>query len=287
MPKIVVIGSFNMDLITYVQRIPQLGETVTDGQFQTAHGGKGSNQAVGAARLAADVSFIACIGDDGFGNDALALWQAEGIDAQVQIVQTPTGIASILVDEKGENIIAVAPGANRQLTIAHVDALESRIAEADVLMAQLEIPLEVVEHVFTLAKRHNTKILLNPAPVRKGLEPLIALADIITPNETEAEQLGKLPSEKMIVTTLGGDGAAWRTGGKEGRVPAYKVEVVDTVGGGDAFNAGLAVAIAEGKDLAAAVQFANAVAALSVTKKGAAASMPKREEVEAFINQNH
>jgi ribokinase len=286
MPKIVVIGSFNMDLITYVQRIPQLGETVTDGQFHTAHGGKGSNQAVGAARLAAEVTFIACIGDDGFGKDALALWQGEGIDAQVQIVQTPTGIASILVDEQGENIIAVAPGANRQLTSAHVDALENRIAETDILMAQLEIPLEVAEHAFSLAKRHNTKILLNPAPVRKGLERLIELADIITPNETEAEQLGNLPTEKMIVTTLGGDGAAWRRGGKEGRVPAYKVEVVDTVGGGDAFNAGLAVAIAEGKDLPDAVKFANAVAALSVTKKGAAASMPKREEVEAFIKKH-
>jgi ribokinase len=286
MPKILVLGSFNMDLITYVQRIPQIGETITDGLFQTAHGGKGSNQAVGAARLGADVSFIGCIGEDGFGRDALALWQVEGIDAQVQKVSEATGIASILVDANGENIIAVAPGANRQLTKSHIDSLESRIAEADVLMAQLEIPLDVIEYAFTLAKRHNTLIQLNPAPVRKGLEPLIALADIVTPNETEAQQLGNLPSEKRIVTTLGGEGAHWREDGKEGRVPAYKVQVVDTVGGGDAFNAGLAVALGEGKSLPDAVQFANAVAALSVTRKGAASSMPKRDEVEAFI-KNH
>jgi ribokinase len=285
MPKILVLGSFNMDLITYLQRIPQLGETVTDGQFQTAPGGKGSNQAVGAARLGADVTFIGCIGDDGFGRDGLALWQAEGIDAQVQKGSEATGIASILVDAKGENIIAVAPGANRQLTKNHIDSLEQRIAEADVLMAQLEIPLEVIEYALTIAKRHNTLIQLNPAPVRKGLEALIKLADIITPNETEAEQLGKLSAEKRIVTTLGGEGAVWREGEKTGKVPAYKVQVVDTVGAGDAFNAGLAVALAEGKNLPDAVQFANAVAALSVTRKGAASSMPRREEVEAFIKR--
>lgn len=283
MPKIVVLGSFNMDLITYLKRIPQLGETVTDGQFQTAHGGKGSNQAVGVARLGADVTFIGSIGEDGFGRDALSLWKTEGIDAQVQISEEATGIASILVDEHGENIIAVAPGANRKLTIAHIESLESCIAEADVLMVQLEIPLEVIETAFKIAKRHNTLIQLNPAPVRQGLENLIALADIITPNETEAAQLGNLPADKIIVTTLGGDGAAWNKGDKKGRVPAYKVEVVDTVGGGDAFNAGLAVAMAEGKELPDAVAFANAVAALAVTKKGAAASMPKRSEVDSFL----
>ena len=170
MPKIVVLGSFNMDLITYMQRIPQLGETVTDGQFQTAHGGKGSNQAVAAARLGAEVTFIGCIGEDGFGREALALWKAEGIEAKVQISEAATGIASIMVDAQGENIIAVAAGANHQLSSAHIASLENEIASADILMAQLEIPLDIVQIAFELAKRHNIKILLNPAPARQGLE---------------------------------------------------------------------------------------------------------------------
>lgn len=285
MAKIVVIGSFNMDLITYVERIPSIGETVTDGELITMAGGKGSNQAVGAARLGANVTMIVCVGDDQFSKAAFALWQSDNINTDYvkQAKNTATGTASILVDANGENMIAVAPGANRELTTQDVDAAENVIAEADILMAQLEIPLEVVEYAFEIARKHNTKTLLNPAPVRAGLEKIIQLADIITPNEGEAQMLGTLPADKIVVTTLGSDGASWNHRNDKGRVPAFDVTAIDTVGGGDAFNAGLAVAIAEGQSLAQALRFANAVAAIAVTRKGAAASMPSRDEIEPIL----
>lgn len=289
MTKIVVLGSFNMDLITYVQRIPKIGETVTDGEFHTLPGGKGSNQAVGAARLGADVTFIACVGDDQFAQSAFDLWQAENIttDFVRREKNSATGTASILVDAQGENIIAVAPGANRQLTKADIDKAENAIAQADIILAQLEIPLNIIEYAFQIAKKHHVRTLLNPAPVRDGLEFVISLADVLTPNEGEANALGQLPDDKIVVTTLGSKGAKWSTGFKQGIVPAIEVEAVDTVGGGDAFNAGLAVALSEGETLDAAVQFANTVAAIAVTRKGAAASMPTRKEVEKFSQQNH
>lgn len=285
MVKIVVLGSFNMDLITYVERIPNLGETITDGTLKTLHGGKGSNQAVAASRLGADVSFIGCVGDDQFAQEAYDLWQAENINTDYvrQVENIATGTASILVDAQGENMIAVAPGANRELQQSDILSAEKRIAEADIIMAQLEIPLDIVEFAFEIAKKHATKTLLNPAPVRDGLESLLELADIITPNEGEAQTLGDLPADKIIVTTLGSKGAKWQEGEKSAIVSAYEVEAIDTVGGGDAFNAGLAVAIAEGKSLETAVKFANAVAGLAVTKRGAAASMPTRAEVEGFL----
>ena len=284
MVKIVVLGSFNMDLVTYVERIPNLGETVTDGTLHTLHGGKGSNQAVAAARLGADVTFIGCVGDDQFAQEAYDLWQKEGINTDYvrQAENIATGTASILVDANGENMIAVAPGANRELQKSDVLAAEDAIANADILMAQLEVPLDVVEFAFEIAQKHQTTILLNPAPVRDGLEKLIHLADIITPNEGEAQALGDLPPDKIIVTTLGSKGARWHNQNQSGIVSAFKVEAIDTVGGGDAFNAGLAVALAEEKSLEDAVKFANAVAGLAVTKRGATASMPTRSEVDAF-----
>ena len=285
MVKIVVLGSFNMDLVTYVERIPNIGETVTDGTLHTLHGGKGSNQAVATARLGAEVSFIGCVGDDQFAQEAYDLWAKEGINTQHvrQVANIATGTASILVDAKGENIIAVAPGANREPQTSDILEAEAEIVQADILMAQLEVPLEIVEFAFEIAKKHGTKTLLNPAPVRDGLENLLNSADIITPNEGEAQALGELPEDKIIVTTLGSKGARWQKNNETGVVSAFKVEAIDTVGGGDAFNAGLAVALAEGKSLADAVQFANAVAGLAVIKRGATAGMPQREDVDAFL----
>lgn len=288
MAKIVVVGSFNLDLITYVERIPNVGETVTDGEFQTMPGGKGSNQAVAAARLGADVTFIGCIGDDRFAQIGFDLWRDCGIqtDYVIQAENTATGTALILVDAKGENLIAVAPGANRKLAITHVDAVKDVIASADVVMAQLEVSLEVVEHAFKLARQHHTPTLLNPAPVRGDLDSLLSLADIVTPNEGEAAMLkAKLMSpDQTIVTTLGAKGAEWRKGDERHTIPAFPVDVIDTVGGGDAFNGGLAVGLAEGKTLDEAVRFANAVAGLAVTKRGAASSMPQRTDVDTFLS---
>jgi ribokinase len=289
MPKIVVIGSFNVDMITYVERLPNRGETVTDGDFQTMPGGKGSNQAVGVARLGADVTFIGCVGDDRFAQIGFDLWRDNGIDTQyvIQAENTATGTASILVDANGENIIAVAPGANRKLTTAHVDAAMDAIVSADVIMAQLEIGLDVVEYAFQLARKNKTLTLFNPAPVRGDLDAILSLVDIVTPNEGEAETLKSQLTrpDQTIVTTLGAKGAAWRKGAETHTIPAFKVDVVDTVGGGDAFNAGLAVALAEGKSMDDAVRFANAVAGLKVTKRGAASGMPKHAEVEAFLGK--
>lgn len=285
MVKIVVLGSFNMDLITYIEQIPELGETVTDGTLHTLHGGKGSNQAVAAARLGADVTMIACVGDDQFAQEAYALWASEGINTDYvrQAENIATGTASIFVDAQGENIIAVASGANRKIQEDDVSKAEALIAEADILMAQLEISLDVIEYAFEIAKKYETKILLNPAPVRDGIDKLLDLADIITPNEGEAQALGELPADKIIVTTLGSKGAKWQFKGEQEIVSAFEVEAIDTVGGGDAFNAGLAIALAEGKSLANAVKFANAVGGLAVTKRGATASMPSRKAVEEFL----
>ncbi len=180
-------------------------------------------------------------------------------------------------------MIAVAPGANRELQKSDVLAAEDAMANADILMAQLEVPLDVVEFAFEIAQKHQTTILLNPAPVRDGLENLLHLADIITPNEGEAQALGDLPPDKIIVTTLGSKGARWHHHNQSGIVSAFEVKAIDTIGGGDAFNAGLAVALAEEKSLEDAVKFANAVAGLAVTKRGATASMPTRSEVDAFL----
>lgn len=287
MPKIVVIGSFNVDLITYVERMPKPGETVTDGEFQTMPGGKGSNQAVGVARLGADVTFIGCVGKDGFAQIGFNLWQNEGINTQyvIQTDEAATGTALILVEATGENMIAVAPGANRKLANSHVDAALEAIKVADMLIAQLEIPLEVVEYAFKLANEHRIPTLLNPAPIHKDVNRLLPLVDYITPNEHERTALDNLRTDQTLITTLGAQGAEWRRGNESHLVPTFKVEVVDTVGAGDAFNAGFAVATAEGKSLDEAVRFANAVAGLAVTKRGASTT-PQRAEVEAFLDKH-
>jgi ribokinase len=286
MPKIVVIGSFNVDLITYVERMPKPGETVTDGEFQTMPGGKGSNQAVAAARLGAEVTYIGCVGKDAFAQIGFDLWRAAGINTQyvIQTDEAATGTALILVDATGENSIAVAPGANRKLTNSHVDAALEAIKAADMLIAQLEISFEAVEYAFKLANEHHIPTLLNPAPIHKEVNRILPLADYITPNEHEKATLGSLRPDQTLITTLGAQGAEWRRGNESRLVPTFKVEVVDTVGAGDAFNAGFAVATAEGKSLDEAVRFANAVAGLAVTKRGASTS-PERAEVEAFLSK--
>lgn len=285
MVRIVVVGGFRLDLITAVPRLPRPGETVSDGLFQTRPGGKGSNQAVAAARLGAQVTFIGCVGSDPFAPIAYSLWAENDVDTQyvVRSHDSATGTASIVADEQGETLVAVAPGANQTLTPQHIDTTARALAAADLVLAQLEVPLEVVERAFRIARDHGTRTLLNPAPVRGNLYPLLALSDVVTPNQAEAATLGSALVGKEVVTTLGARGAIWRRGASSGTVPAFKVQVVDPVGGGDAFNAGMALALAEGQALEKAVRFANAVAALAVTKLGAATSMPTRDDVTTFL----
>lgn len=300
-PKIVVVGSYNTDLVVYMPELPQIGETVTGHRFTTGPGGKGSNQAVAAARLGADVTFIGRVGKDNFATLGLNLWQQEGINTQYVIKDDTraTGIASILVEDSGEDMIAIVPGANHSLTLADIDAAAAAIQSADVLIGQLEVPQDTVEHALKIARSHGVKTILNPAPARKLPPEYLDLADFITPNEpefealagqvggateTEAQKLITRP-DQMFIVTMGAWGAIWVQPEKHGHIASFEVQAVDTVGGGDAFNAGLAVGIGEGKSVHEAVRFANAVAALAVTKRGAAEAMPSRAEVDAFLTQ--
>lgn len=293
--KIVVVGSFNMDLTTYMERLPKPGETVHGRRFVTGPGGKGSNQAVAAARLGADVTFVGRVGRDSFGDTALKTWDEEGIntDYVVRDADNATGVAPIFVEDSGENAIVVALGANLALSPADVDAACEAIARADVLVVQLEIDLGTVTHALKAARQQSVRTILNPAPAATLSAGTLALADYLTPNETELQTLfGSVPDDlrqlvkhehQTLIMTAGARGALWATQKDSGEVPTYPVEVVDTTGAGDAFNAGLAVALAEGKELEDAIAFANATAALCVTRPGTAPSMPSRDEVDALL----
>jgi len=298
-PKIVVVGSFNTDLIMYMPHLPEFGETVPGHRFTTGPGGKGSNQAVAAARLGADVTFIGCVGQDNFAHVGFTLWEKEGINTQYVLrdLNHSTGIASIMVDDDGENMIALALGANRHIPPAHIDLATPAIAAANVLVTQLEINFDAVTRALQIAKAHGVKTILNPAPARPIPKETLALADFITPNEpelqelvgqhsgsieTDAEQL-LVSDEQTVIVTMGAWGALWARKDGHGHVTAYEVEVSDTVGGGDAFTGGLAVALSEGQLLRQAVNFANATAGLAVTKTGAASSMPHRAQVDALV----
>jgi ribokinase len=306
MAKIVVIGSFNMDLISYMERMPRPGETVHGIRFLTGPGGKGSNQAVAAARLGAEVTFVGRVGQDSFGDTAVELWRGEGINTRC-VVRDPdhaTGVAPIFVEEStAENTIVVILGANNALSPADVDAAQAEIAGADVLLTQLEIPLETVQRALELAKQHGVITILNPAPAPANPLPesMLKLVDYLTPNETELNAMGgeddasaaTTIEEKgrrllafdaqTLVVTLGARGAQRITKEESTLIPRYEVKAVDTTGAGDAFNAGLAVALAEGKPWDQAIRLAHATAALSVTKPGTTPSMPTRAEVEAFL----
>jgi ribokinase len=296
--RIVVLGSFNADLVSYVQRLPDRGETVAGTRFVTGPGGKGSNQAVAAARLGAQVTFIARVGQDTLSEIGLTLWREEGIDTSY-ISRDPaaaTGVASIFVDEAGHNVIVVTLGANNELRPVHVDEAEAAIAAADVLLVQLESPLETVAYALEVAKRHGIRTILNPAPAQPLPATVLQHVDIVTPNEHELPLVAQADSTEAatqallkagvdtVLVTFGKRGAGFATReGDGGLIPAYTVEAVDTVGAGDAFCGALAVALAEGRHIEDAITFANAAAAISVTRPGAAASMGRRTEVEALM----
>jgi ribokinase len=300
--KIVVIGDFNADLVTYLKRLPRPGETLNGHNFLTGSGGKGSNQAIGAARLGADVTFVGRVGQDSFAEIGMKLWQQENIntDFLVRDYENPSGIATIFVDDDGENMIVVAQGANLRLSPADVDEAVSAIARADVLITQLGLQYETVGHALKVAKEQGTITILNPAPAGFLPPDVVALADYITPNEGELRTLtpnvdGSSTIEEAarsllthdaqtVVVTLGENGACWVRRGGSTQVPPFNANVVDTVGAGDAFNAAFAVALAEEKALPDALRFANAAAAICVTRPGAAAAMPMRIEVDALLS---
>jgi ribokinase len=296
--KIVIVGSFNMDLTAYAERMPKPGETLPGRKFVTGPGGKGSNQAVAAARLGADVTFIGRVGNDVFAEAALSFWKQEGIhtDFVARDPENATGVAPIWVDDSGENSIIVVLGANLHMTAADIDRAAAVIAAADVLITQLEINYDMVDYAMKVAKSHGVRTILNPAPAGKLSRETVALADYLTPNETELEILSGISGDyekaarslltrdgQAAVVTIGAGGAQWVSPTTSTIIPAFKVTAVDTTGAGDAFNGGFAVALGEGKPLEEAIRFANATAALSVTKPGTAPSMPRRAEVEALL----
>ncbi|QNU17208.1 ribokinase [Geobacillus zalihae] len=289
-PTITVIGSLNMDLVTVAARFPNQGETILGEQFLTTPGGKGANQAVAAARLGADVRMIGAVGDDAFGQELIRSLQNEGIsvDYVKPVTHGSTGIASITISER-DNRIIVVPGANHALTPEDLDSCESVIAESDVCLLQLEIPLPVVERAVSLAHRHGVRVIVNPAPAQPLPPSVLEQASFLTPNEHERTILFDKMDEgafadKLIVTE-GAKGVRIWQDGQERLIPSFQVPVVDTTGAGDTFNGALAVALAEGKPLDEACRFANAAAALSVTKLGAQAGMPRRQEVESFLSR--
>ena len=288
-PRVVVVGSFNTDLVAFTETLPRPGETVSGARFLIGPGGKGSNQAIAAARLGAEVTFVGRIGSDVFAEPARELWQREAVDSRFvrSDPETPTGVAQILVDAQGENTIVVVLGANLALDESDVDAAESAVAAADVVLTQLEIGLAATRRALELGRRHGAVTILNPAPATPLDRSTLQLVDWLTPNETELETLGAagdLPLENQrLAVTLGRRGTHLSGCGLDGLCPSFSVRAVDTTGAGDAFNGALAVALGEGRDPESAVLFANAAAATSVTRPGASESMPRRDQVEALL----
>ena len=292
-PRVVVIGSANTDMVARVPRLPLPGETLLAGAFDSVFGGKGANQAVAAARLGAVVTVIACVGADGPGDQTVQNLENEGIDTEFVIrdPDAPTGIALITVDEAtGENTIVVVPGANAKLSPPLLDLAAAAIRDADVLICQLEIPLETVQAALKMARSAGVLTILNPAPARHLPDDLLSLVSVLTPNQTEAGLLLDAdldPSAaaltlrrrgaENVVVTLGAAGARVVSASANTWVQAFAPEeVVDTTAAGDCFTGALAVALGEGQSLEQAVKFANAAASLSVETEGAQPSLPNR-----------
>ena len=304
MRKVVVVGSTNTDMSVRVPRIPRPGETVCGTDFQVTGGGKGANQAVAAARAGAPVLFVTALGADAFGDRALAALAAEGIDVTLvrRVPDAASGVALIFVDEAGENSIAVASGANSALRPADVEPLVSRLGAGDVLLVQLEIPLETVCAAVEAATARGARVILNPAPARPLPDTLLAAVTVITPNEREAAQLTDLATGGPdglsqaaralhargvgdVLITLGSRGVYASTADSVSHEPAFRVETRDTTAAGDVFNGALAVAMIEGQSRRDAIRFASAAAALSVTRPGAQASAPRRADIDAMLHK--
>jgi ribokinase len=305
MSKIIVVGSSNTDMIVKVPRIPAPGETILGGKFVKAAGGKGANQAVAAARSGGDVTFIANTGDDNFGKEAIEGFEKEGINTDYIFVdeETPSGVALIFVGEDGENSIAVASGANGTLTSSKIREIEQVIADGDILLTQLETPIETIETAVKIANKNGVKVILNPAPAQKLDDELLQQIDILTPNQSEAELLTGIKVEnkksaknackklrsrgvKTVILTLGSEGAFVMNEQLQKMISGFKVEAEDTTAAGDTFNGALAVGLAAGKTIKDAITWAHAAAALSVTKMGAQPSIPDKNEINDFITKS-
>lgn len=298
--KIVVVGSCNTDMVINMERLPLPGETLLGGKFFMNAGGKGANQAVAAARLGGKVNFVAKVGNDPFGIRSIDQYKAEGIGTKHVVVdkEHPSGVALILVDAHGENSIAVASGANAHLQPEDIDQAKGTIEDCDILLMQLETPMETIEHAAQMAKRAGGKVILNPAPAHSLPESLLANLYMLIANETEAEYISGTRITDMdsvaraadiichrgvenVVITLGSKGAFIKERDTYHQVPALKVKAVDATAAGDTFCGAVCVALAEGRGITEAVTFANRAAAVTVTRMGAQSSLPYRREVES------
>lgn len=301
--QVTIVGSLNMDLVIRSPHIPQPGETIIGREFQTIPGGKGANQAVAASRLGGQVSMVGRVGNDAFADVLLENLKSSGVNTDFvkKDDSSATGVALIVVDGAGENIIVVASGANMELTESDVEAAGQLISSSDVLLLQLEVPLSVVTRAAQIAKANDVKVILNPAPARQLPPELLGLVDILVPNESEAELLTgvkvsnqvelEIAARKIldlgvnsVVITLGGRGAFFTRSTEEPeRIDAFQIQPVDTTAAGDAFLGGLSVTIGEGGSLPEAVRWGNAAGALAATRFGAQTSLPTRSEVLQLI----
>jgi ribokinase len=304
MNKLVVLGSVNADHVLQVPSFPRPGETLHGTGYAVIPGGKGANQAVAAARLGADVAFIACVGDDSFGVNIRETFKSDGINVDGVMIEknTPTGIAMIQVSATGENSICISAEANNHLTPVRLKPFSDLISAAEMLLMQLETPIETIQAAAETAKLSGTVVVLNPAPAQSLSDDLLKLVDIITPNETEAEQLTgikvkDMPSAqqaaeklhnkgiKMVMITLGSEGVWLSEAAKGKQIKGFAVTAVDTTAAGDTFNGALLTRLLEKASVEESIRFAHAAAAITVTAKGAQTSIPNRQAVEQFLQQ--
>lgn len=305
-PRITVVGSINIDLVFRTPRMPLVGETITGDEFRQIPGGKGANQAVAAARQGADVAFVGCVGDDGFGQQALAGLHGDAIDTQCisVIAAMATGVAGILVDSTGHNSIVVTPGANGEVSTARVDAAGATIAASQSLVCQLEIPLASVVHAIDIARNNGVTVIFNPAPTQALPADLLAKVDYLIVNETEAAQLSgisvtdqgsaahaaqalRAQGAGTVLLTMGEHGVGIIDAHGSRFLPAVRVDVIDTTAAGDTFAGALAVGLGCGLTVDVASMEAQYTAALTVTKLGAQTSIPSRAEVLRFMQSRN
>lgn len=302
MPKVVVIGSANMDFTVRLERLPRLGETVSGGEFYTSFGGKGANQAVAAHLAGAEVRFLAKVGFDENGEGIINHLEVLGLTSEgiLRDENHHSGVALIMVDRTGKNVIAVAPGSNGNVTEEDMRRAESHISWGEVLLAQLEIPPLTVKEALRLAKAHGLMTVLNPAPAHPLPDELLSLVDILTPNEIEAGALTGIHVDSVgeairaakrllesgpmqVIVTLGEEGCCWVRKDSAQIFPAFPVGAVDTTAAGDAFNGVLACALAEGYPMQEAIRFGSAAGAVAVNRKGAQDSLPTRDEIAHLL----
>ncbi|MBC3617158.1 ribokinase [Vibrio metschnikovii] len=305
MNKLVVLGSVNADHVLQVPTFPRPGETLHGRNYQVIPGGKGANQAVAAARLKADVDFIACVGDDAFGIESCERFKLDGMDIRGVKVQAdcPTGIAMIQVSDRGENSICLSAEANDRLTAEAIEDDLASIRAASYLLMQLETPIDGIIKAAQVAKQAKTNVVLNPAPARELPLSLLSCVDVITPNETEAQVLTGITVTddasaqqaatvlhqqgiEIVIITLGAKGVWLSENGRGQLIPGFRVSATDTTAAGDTFNGAFVTGLLENMPLESAIKFAHAAAAISVTRFGAQTSIPTRQEVDEFLAQH-